>query len=124
MSSSVESLVNREYKYGFVTDIESETAPRGLSEDVIHDVALVKLQMVGLPFGTTRAVIRGKVEDNRFSVFHFAGDRLLAIDSVNRAADHMVGRRLLAAGISPSPEICADESVDLKALVAKVTSEA
>jgi 3-phenylpropionate/trans-cinnamate dioxygenase ferredoxin reductase subunit len=83
----------------------------------------VKLQMVGLPFGTTRAVVRGKVEDNRFSVFHFAGERLLAIDSVNRATDHMVGRRLLAAGISPSPEICADESVDLKALAAKVTAE-
>ena len=84
----------------------------------------VKLQMVGLPFGATQSVVRGRVEDNRFSVFHFAGDRLLAIDSVNRAADHMVGRRLLAAGISPTPEICADESVDLKALAARVTSEA
>ncbi len=36
MSSSVESLVNKEYKYGFVTDIESDTAPRGLSEDVVR----------------------------------------------------------------------------------------
>ncbi len=36
MSSSVESLVNKEYKYGFVTDIESDTAPRGLNEDVIR----------------------------------------------------------------------------------------
>ncbi|HET7714205.1 MAG TPA: FAD-dependent oxidoreductase [Bauldia sp.] len=84
----------------------------------------VKLQMVGLPFGATRSVVRGRREDNRFSVFHFAGDRLLAIDSVNRAADHMVGRRLLAAGISPTPEICADETIDLKALAGKVTAEA
>ena len=36
MTSSVESLVNREYQYGFVTDIESETAPRGLNEDIIR----------------------------------------------------------------------------------------
>ena len=78
----------------------------------------------GCPSARRGAVVRGKVEDNRFSVFHFAGERLLAIDSVNRAADHMVGRRLLAAGISPSPEICADESVDLKALVQKVTADA
>lgn len=84
----------------------------------------VKLQMVGLPFGATRSVVRGRIEDNRFSVFHFDGDRLLAIDSVNRAADHMVGRRLLAAGISPSPEICADESVDLKGLATRITSQA
>ena len=42
MTSSVETLVNREYKYGFVTDIESETAPRGLSEDVIRLISARK----------------------------------------------------------------------------------
>ncbi|MBN9021934.1 MAG: NAD(P)/FAD-dependent oxidoreductase, partial [Rhizobiales bacterium] len=83
----------------------------------------VKLQMVGLPFGATRSVLRGRLEDDRFSVFHFAGERLLAIDSVNRAADHMVGRKLLAAGISPSPEMCGDESVDLKGLAVKMTGQ-
>jgi Fe-S cluster assembly protein SufB len=36
MSSSVESLVNREYKYGFVTDIEADVAPKGLNEDIIR----------------------------------------------------------------------------------------
>ena len=29
MSSPVEALVNREYKYGFVTDIAEDTAPIG-----------------------------------------------------------------------------------------------
>jgi Fe-S cluster assembly protein SufB len=37
--SSVESLVNREYQYGFVTDIESETLPRGLNEGVIRTIS-------------------------------------------------------------------------------------
>ena len=36
MSSSIESLVNREYQYGFVTDIEADTIPPGLSEDVVR----------------------------------------------------------------------------------------
>jgi Fe-S cluster assembly protein SufB len=36
MSSSVESLVNKEYKYGFVTDIEADVAPKGLNEDIIR----------------------------------------------------------------------------------------
>ena len=36
MSESVETLVNREYKWGFVTDIESESLPPGLNEDVIR----------------------------------------------------------------------------------------
>ncbi len=42
MSSSVESLVNREYKYGFVTDIESDVIPRGLNEDVIRLISAKK----------------------------------------------------------------------------------
>ncbi len=42
MSSSVESLVNKEYKYGFVTDIESDVAPKGLNEDVIRLISAKK----------------------------------------------------------------------------------
>ena len=77
----------------------------------------VKLQMVGLPFDATESVLRGTPEEGHFSVFHYAAERLVAIDSVNRASDHVVGRKMLGAGISPSPEQAADESVDLKALV-------
>ena len=77
----------------------------------------VKLQMVGLPFNATASVRRGDPDGGSFSIFHFAGERLVAIDSVNRPADHMLGRRLIAAGISPSPGVVADEGVDLKALL-------
>jgi len=42
MSSPVETLVNREYKYGFVTDIESDVAPRGLNEDIIRLISAKK----------------------------------------------------------------------------------
>lgn len=36
MTASVKTLVNQPYKYGFVTEIESETIPRGLNEDIIR----------------------------------------------------------------------------------------
>jgi Fe-S cluster assembly protein SufB len=39
---SVEDLANREYKYGFVTDIESDIVPPGLSEDVIRLISKKK----------------------------------------------------------------------------------
>jgi Fe-S cluster assembly protein SufB len=42
MSSSVESLVNKEYKYGFVTDIEADVAPKGLHEDIIRLISAKK----------------------------------------------------------------------------------
>ncbi|HMH55739.1 MAG TPA: Fe-S cluster assembly protein SufB, partial [Gemmatimonadales bacterium] len=42
MSSSVETLVNKEYKYGFITDIEADTAPKGLNEDIIRLISAKK----------------------------------------------------------------------------------
>ena len=42
MSSSVESLVNKEYKYGFVTDIEADEAPMGLREDIVRLISAKK----------------------------------------------------------------------------------
>ena len=42
MTTSVESLVNKEYAYGFVTDIESDDAPFGLNEDIIRLISAKK----------------------------------------------------------------------------------
>lgn len=33
---TTEDLVNREYKYGFVTEIETDTVPRGLNEEIVR----------------------------------------------------------------------------------------
>ena len=41
-STALQNLIDQPYKHGFVTDIESETAPRGLSEDTIRLARLVK----------------------------------------------------------------------------------
>src|ERR671918_945636 len=35
-TETIEQLANREYRYGFVTDVESETIPKGLSEEVVR----------------------------------------------------------------------------------------
>ena len=42
MDTSVESLVNREYAYGFVTPIEADTFKPGLSEDVVRAISAKK----------------------------------------------------------------------------------
>ena len=42
MSSSIESLVNKEYAYGFVSDIESDTIAAGLNEDVVRLISVKK----------------------------------------------------------------------------------
>ena len=38
-SRSVEELANREYRYGFVTDIEADAVPPGLSEDTVRAIS-------------------------------------------------------------------------------------
>jgi len=39
MSAALQNLVNQPYKHGFVTDIETEAVPKGLSEDVIRMIS-------------------------------------------------------------------------------------
>src|SRR5689334_14577883 len=39
---NVEELATQEYKYGFVTEVEQETIPRGLSEDVVRMISAKK----------------------------------------------------------------------------------
>ncbi len=38
----IEALTSEEYKYGFTTDIEQETLPPGLDEDVIRQISKIK----------------------------------------------------------------------------------
>jgi Fe-S cluster assembly protein SufB len=41
-TNSIEELATREYKYGFVTDIEAETVPKGLNEDIVRLISAKK----------------------------------------------------------------------------------
>jgi 3-phenylpropionate/trans-cinnamate dioxygenase ferredoxin reductase subunit len=74
-----------------------------------------KLQIAGLTAGREAAVVRGEPEEGAFSVFCFAGGRLIGVESVNRLQEHMAARRLLEAGGSVTPEQAADPGFDLKA---------
>ena len=73
-----------------------------------------KLQIAGLAAPGDEAVRRG--DGNAFSVFRFREDRLAAVESVNRAGDHMIARRLIAAGTPLTPKQAADAAFDLKGL--------
>ena len=42
MSATIEQIASQEYKYGFVTDIESDQAPPGLNEDIIRLISAKK----------------------------------------------------------------------------------
>src|ERR1041384_2226293 len=41
-TSTIQELATREYKHGFTTDIEVETVPRGLNEDIVRLISAKK----------------------------------------------------------------------------------
>ncbi len=75
----------------------------------------LKLQIAGLSQGFDRVVLRGASDSGRsFAAFYFLGDRLLAVDAVNRPKEFMAVRRALAAGQSADPVKLADDTVDIQ----------
>ena len=74
-----------------------------------------KLQIVGLGAPGDEAVVRGDPGAGAVSVFRFRGDRLTAVESVNRPQDHMAARRVLARGASLTRQEAGDTGFDLKA---------
>jgi 3-phenylpropionate/trans-cinnamate dioxygenase ferredoxin reductase component len=82
------------------------------------DQADDKLQIAGLTTGYDQVVMRGNPAQKAFSAFCYREGKLVGIESVNRAGDHMFGRRFLPMGRELAPEQAADPTFDLKAALA------
>jgi 3-phenylpropionate/trans-cinnamate dioxygenase ferredoxin reductase subunit len=78
----------------------------------------LKLQMAGLPNSDCVEVVRGDPNSAACSVYSFRAGNLTSVESLNRAADHMLARRLLTNRVAITPQQAADTSFDLKALLA------
>ncbi|AXE17139.1 ferredoxin-NAD reductase [Runella rosea] len=77
----------------------------------------LKLQMAGISAGFDRYVLRGDIDTDKFSVYYFQKNRLIAVDSLNRPADHLNARKLLAAQLSPTEAQISDLNVNLNQLL-------
>src|ERR1700723_2749743 len=73
-----------------------------------------KLQIAGLTTGYDRVMVRGDPAQKSFSAFCYKAGRLVGVESVNRASDHVFGRKILGMNRSIEPEQAADLSFDLK----------
>ncbi len=75
----------------------------------------LKLQIAGLNIGYDRIVTR-KADGDVVSFWYYRGADLLAVDAMNDSRAYMVGKRLIEAGKSPTPEVIV-ATPDLKALL-------
>jgi 3-phenylpropionate/trans-cinnamate dioxygenase ferredoxin reductase subunit len=77
----------------------------------------LKLQMVGLSRGHDEVVIRGDMTMRAFTVFYLKDSCVIAADAVNRPAEFMVAKRLVATECRPDAASLADPAFGLKTLV-------
>ena len=77
-----------------------------------------KLQIAGLTTGYDQVVMRGDPAQKAFSAFCYRDGKLVGIESVNRAGEHMFGRRFLPMDRALPPEQAADPKFDLKKALA------
>lgn len=76
-----------------------------------------KLQIAGLSAGADAWALRGAMDGGPFSVWHTRAGRLIAVDSVDDAKHHLLARKLLDAGLTPTPQQVADAGFDLAGLL-------
>jgi 3-phenylpropionate/trans-cinnamate dioxygenase ferredoxin reductase subunit len=74
-----------------------------------------KLQIAGLTTGYDRVVVRGDPSQASFSAFCYKSGHLVGVESVNRASDHVFGRKILGLNRTIEPQQAADTGFDLKA---------
>jgi 3-phenylpropionate/trans-cinnamate dioxygenase ferredoxin reductase subunit len=75
-----------------------------------------KLQIVGLNQGHNHTVTRPGSSGASLSIWYYRDAELLAIDAINEPKSYAFGRKIIEAGINPSPQLVADPATDLKTL--------
>jgi 3-phenylpropionate/trans-cinnamate dioxygenase ferredoxin reductase subunit len=66
------------------------------------DIGPLKLQIAGLSHGADARIIRK--DGASIAVFHMRGGRLVAVETVNCPTDHMIARRLIEKGVTPTED--------------------
>ncbi|OEY65938.1 NAD(P)/FAD-dependent oxidoreductase [Marinobacter sp. X15-166B] len=74
----------------------------------------IKLQIAGLGIDTDVDIVRGDPASDKFSVFRFCGDRLMAVEAVNSPAEFMLGKKWIGAGTAVDRGLIADASVSVR----------
>ena len=64
------------------------------------DIGALKLQIAGLSHGADTRIVRRS--GPALAVYCLRGGRLVAVETINSAADHMIARKLIEKGVTPT----------------------
>ncbi|VFU07789.1 NAD(P)/FAD-dependent oxidoreductase [Methylocella tundrae] len=104
--------------------IAGKPAPAATAPWFWSDQYDLKLQMAGISEGYDELAIRGSTEGASFIAFYLKDGRVIAADAINRPAEFMASKRLIADRAKVSAKDLADDSVPLKSLIAAAAAAA
>lgn len=79
------------------------------------DIGPMKLQIAGIHQGATEVVTR--VENDKFALYHLQEDRVVCVETINNAKDHLVARKLIGSDVIVTAEDILAGPEALKALL-------
>ncbi|MGN7201386.1 NAD(P)/FAD-dependent oxidoreductase [Arthrobacter sp. SAFR-044] len=77
----------------------------------------LKLQVAGSPTAATGHVIRGNPAEEKYTILYYAGDNVVAVESVNRPGEFIALKGALQKGRTVPVELASDETQPLKNLL-------
>ncbi len=104
---------------------QGDLIARVLADEDVHYNALpwfwsdqydCKLQIAGLNSGFNKTILRPCATEGGQSIWYYRDETLLAVDAMNDPKAYAFGRKIIDAGMNPTPEVIADPESDLKAL--------
>ena len=81
----------------------------------------LKLQIAGISHNHDQYIIRGSMEEEKFTVFYLQKKKIIAVDTINNLKEFLNGKKLIAMGAEIPPEILQNKDTDLKEWIKKNT---
>lgn len=78
----------------------------------------LKWTIAGLFQGADRTVLRGDPASGAFAAFYYRGEKLVAVDAVNRPGEYLGAKQVMQRGRTIAPALLSDMSKTMKEIVA------
>lgn len=82
----------------------------------------VKLQSAGSHLDYDATYARQGAKEGAFSLWYYCGEELIAVDAINDPISYALGKKMIAAGISPDPAQLSDVDTPLKDIMIAASS--
>jgi len=77
----------------------------------------LKLQIAGMSQNYDQYIVRGNMEEEKFTVFYLQNKKIIAVDTINNLKEFFNGKKLIALGAEISPEVLQNKDANLKELI-------